>query len=107
MQPIRIDVSNSTHDVCLLNAYQQLKGLNFFTANREGKLNAIQENLECALEKYGPDAKIEKHTNEDQWTRLERTIKSLISHSFSFFTNSSQEKQTQKVDVSTFSLNVK
>lgn len=77
---------NSTHNLCLFHAYQKLKTLNYLDLHREEKLKEIQENLECALEKYGK--KIVKQDNEDRLTFLERTLNTL-AHYKRFFTNGS------------------
>ncbi|WP_342228233.1 hypothetical protein [Rickettsiella endosymbiont of Rhagonycha lignosa] len=91
---ISLPMKNSTHAICLFNAQRQLKELNFFDLAREEKLNDIQQNLECALEKWGK--KIEKHSREDKLSLLERTIKSLVFYSSSFFKNDThQEDQTK------------
>lgn len=90
--------TNSTHDLCLFDAYQKLKKLSFFDLAREEKLNDIQKNLECALEKY--DEKIEKRIQEDKLSLMDRTI-NLLNTVSAFFSNNvaSTHKFNQKYQI--------
>ncbi len=87
------DYNNSTHLLCLFFGFKklkELKPLDIYSEQFEEKLNDIQENFDCALEKWGK--KIEKHTREDKLSLLERTVKSLVYYSSPFFRNDTHQE---------------
>ncbi len=92
----------STYNLCLFHGVQKLRRLSFYSADREAKLDDIQENFECALQKYGK--KIQKNIEEDKWSLLERTIKI-------FFSNGSNPRNVSTIDNETIyaqkALNIK